>query len=157
MLFNVTGYSDITVTCNVRSGEKASITIMTLENAATDPATNIPSGATALTDTNTTFDAKDTTYTNNQFIRHNTYSDHVPSAIALTSPAYTALTFTVTTELNAMKVTVYKDDTDVRFSTWQPANTTTTYTIDISELSDVNLSVYAGSHCDSVISSAYVK
>ena len=48
------------------------ITSLTLEKATTIPEYSIPSGATALTDTNTTFCATDTVYSNGQFIRHNT-------------------------------------------------------------------------------------
>ena len=48
------------------------ITSLTLEKATTIPEYSIPSGATALTDANTTYCPTDTVYSNGQFIRHNT-------------------------------------------------------------------------------------
>ena len=138
--------------------------IATLEPAAVVPAYSIPSGATALTDANTTFDSRetygDTVYSNGQFIRHNPapWSDVDP--IKFQNAGYSTITFTVTTKSMEMHVGVYQPGRPKSISVLsvsQEANTTKTYTADISNLSTVAVCTWYGDYCDSIITNMYVK
>lgn len=141
------------------------ITSLTLEKAATIPEYSIPSGATALTDANTTFDSRetfgDTVYSNGQFIRHNPapWSDVDP--IKFQNAGYSTITFTVTTKSMEMYVGVYQPTalgSIDALDAVQKANTTKTYTADISNLSTVAVDTwYPGGYCDSIITNMYVK
>ena len=136
----------------------------TLEPAAVVPAYSIPSGATALTDANTTFDSRenagDTVYSNGQFIRHNKFLWDGADSINFQNAGYSTITFTVTTKSMEMCVAVFQptatgsiDVLDVK----QKANTTKTYTADISNLSTVAVSTWNADYCDSIITNMYVK
>ena len=149
------------------SSETAAPTAVTatLEPAAVVPTYSIPSGATALTDANTTFDSRetygDTVYSNGQFIRHNPapWSDVDP--IKFQNAGYSTITFTVTTKSMEMHVGVYQPGRPKSISVLsvsQEANTTKTYTADISNLSTVAVDTwYPGGYCDSIITNMYVK
>ncbi len=137
----------------------------TLEPAAVVPTYSIPSGATALTDANTTFDSDadygDTVYSNGQFIRHNKFIYDSIDPIEFQNAGYSTITFTVTTKSMEMSVLVYQpgrpSSIDVLRAS-QEANTTKTYTADISSLSTVAVGTgYPGGYCDSIITNMYVK
>ena len=136
----------------------------TLEPAAVVPAYSIPSGATALTDANTTFDSDadygDTVYSNGQFIRHNKFPWGSTDPIKFQNAGYSTITFTVTTKSMEMRVTVYqpgRPNSINVLSVCQEANTTKTYTADISSLSTVAVCTWYGDYCDSIITNMYVK
>lgn len=141
------------------------ITSLTLEKATTIPEYSIPSGATALTDANTTFDSRenagDTVYSNGQFIRHNKSPWESIDPIKFQNAGYSTITFTVTTK--SMEMRVYVSQPGRPKSTYvlevrQEANTTKTYTADISSLSTVAVGTGApGGYCDSIITNMYVK
>ena len=136
----------------------------TLEPAAVVPAYNIPSGATALTDANTTFDSRedsgDTVYSNGQFIRHNKFPWDGADSIKFQNAGYSTITFTVTTKSMEMYVSVFQPTATSSINVLraqQKANTTKTYTADISSLSTVAVSIRNADYCDSVITNMYVK
>ena len=137
----------------------------TLEPAAVVPAYSIPSGATALTDANTTFDSHeeygDTVYSNGQFICHNKFPWDSADSIKFQNAGYSTITFTVTTKSMEMSVAVFQPTAtgSIRaLRAQQEANTTKTYTADISSLSTVAVYTgYAGGYCDSIITNMYVK
>lgn len=139
--------------------------IATLEHAAAVPAYSIPSGVTALTDTNTTFDSRenagDTVYSNGQFIRHNKSPWEDVDYITFQNAGYSTITFTVTTKSMEMYVAVFQPTalgSIDALDAVQEANTTKTYTADISNLSTIAVSTWtAGEYCDSIITNMYVK
>ena len=136
------------------------ITSLTLEKATTIPEYSIPSGATALTDTNTTFCATDTVYSNGQFIRHNKFPWDSADSIKFQNAGYSTITFTVTTKSTGMCVSVFqpgRPSSIIVLSAQQEANTTKTYTADISNLSTVAVSTWNADYCDSIITNMYVK
>ena len=137
------------------------ITSLTLEKAVTIPEYSIPSGATALTDVNTTFDSGDTVYSNGQFIRHNTRPWNCPVSIKFQNAGYSTITFTVTTKSMEMDVSVFQPTAISSINVLraqQEANTTKTYTADISNLSTVAIQVTNYMDCcDSIITNMYVK
>ena len=136
----------------------------TLEPAAVVPAYSIPSGATALTDANTTFDSHeeygDTVYSNGQFIRHNKFPWDGANSIKFQNAGYSTITFTVTTKSMEMNVAVFQPTAtgSIRaLRVQQKANTTETYTADISNLSTVAVRIWNADYCDSIITNMYVK
>lgn len=141
------------------------ITSLTLEKATTIPEYSIPSGATALTDANTTFDSHadygDTVYSNGQFIRHNKFPWDGADSIKFQNAGYSTITFTVTTKSMEMNVSVFQPTATGSINVLrakQKANTTETYTADISNLSTIAVSTWtAGEYCDSIITNMYVK
>ena len=140
------------------------ITSLTLEKVATIPAYSIPSGATALTDANTTFDSRenagDTIYSNGQFIRHNKFIYEDVNPIKFQNAGYSTITFTVTTKSMEMNVSVYQPTATGSINVLrakQKANTTETYTADISSLSTVAVRTWNADYCDSIITNMYVK
>ena len=138
--------------------DDVSITSITLESSAEVPSYSIPSGATALTDANTHFSTTDTTYSNGQFIRCNMAPlSHGAGDITFQNSGYTTLTFTVTTKSLELFVVAYQSGPPEALRTLQPANTTKTYTADISALQTVNVCTFKSSACDSIITNAYVK
>lgn len=160
-LLTVSGYTTVRIAIEVYDGKTGELASMTLENPAPVPSYSIPSGATALTDANTTFDKYDTKYANGQFVRHNPRPNgHCTSSIAFQNSVYTAITFTVTTGEDAQHVAVFESHgrtTTDSLDVMQPANTTKTYTADISNLKSVELCVFASGADDSIITNAYVK
>lgn len=150
---DVSGYNTV-----YASSYTGSITAV-LENAASIPSYSIPAGATALTDQNTTFNTEDTSYSNGQFIRKNhSPMSHCPASIYFNNSGYTTLTFTVTTLDEEMTV---QSGTSVNgrvsWYTVQAANTTKTYTVDISGMTTILMCTYWSYDCDSIITNAYVK
>ena len=136
------------------------ITSLTLEKATTIPEYSIPSGATALTDANTTYCPTDTVYSNGQFIRHNTRPWDFCDYIKFQNAGYSTITFTVTTKSMEMNVYVLQPSRLAGITTLevqQKANTTKTYTADISNLSTVAIQVANHEYCDSIITNVYVK
>ena len=141
------------------------ITSLTLEKAAIIPEYSIPSGVTALTDANTTFDSRenagDTVYSNGQFIRHNKSPWEDVDYITFQNAGYSTITFTVTTKSMEMYVAVFQPTalgSIDALDAVQEANTTKTYTADISNLSTIAVSTWtAGEYCDSIITNMYVK
>ena len=140
------------------------ITSLTLEKATTIPEYSIPSGATALTDANTTFDSHeeygDTVYSNGQFIRHNKFIMDTVDSIKFQNAGYSTITFTVTTKSMEMYVGVFQPTATGSINVLraqQKANTTKTYTADISSLSTVAVRTWNVEYCDSVITNMYVK
>lgn len=136
----------------------------TLEPAAVVPTYSIPSGATALTDANTTFDSHedygDTVYSNGQFIRHNKFPWDGADSIKFQNAGYSTITFTVTTKSMEMYVAVFQPTATGSIDALdavQEANTTKTYTADISSLSTVAVRTWHGDYCDSSITNMYVK
>ena len=136
----------------------------TLEPAAVVPTYCIPSGVTALTDANTTFDSDadygDTVYSNGQFIRHNKFPWDGADSIEFQNAGYSTITFTVTTKSMEMSVAVFQPTAtgSIRaLRVEQEANTTKTYTADISSLSTVAVRTWHNDYCDSIITNMYVK
>lgn len=138
--------------------------IATLEPAAVVPTYSIPSGVTALTDANTTFDSHedygDTVYSNGQFIRHNKFPWDSADSIKFQNAGYSTITFTVTTKSMEMSVAVFQPTATGSIDALdavQEANTTKTYTADISSLSTVAVRTWHDDYCDSIITNMYVK
>ena len=163
VVFDVSDYGVVYLRILMRlPSETAAPTVVTatLEPAAVVPTYSIPSGATALTDANTTFDSCCTVYSNGQFIRHNARPWDSCHSIKFQNAGYSTITFTVTTKSMPMNVYVTQPSriaVTPNLADKQKANTTKTYTADISNLSTVAIQVAHMDYCDSVITNMYVK
>lgn len=161
VVLDVSEYSTVVLKLRERKPSETDVPTamtVTLEAPAAVPSYSIPSGATALTDANTTFHRHDTVYSNGQFVRHNSAPlSHTPGGIKFQNAGYTTLSFTVTTKSSAMYVNI-ECNNSVPWHTTQAPNTTETHVVDITGLTAVGFRTFtAGGFCDSVITNAYVE
>ena len=154
---DVTGYATVKIKITVNEGQTGELAYMTLENAANTPAYSIPSDATAITDANSVLDSLSVKYSNGQFVCHNTSPmGHTPGGIDFSNKGWSTISYTVTTFDSAMHAQVETPKAVVA-SSFQPANTTKTYTVNIAGITDLCLCTYNAYNCDSIITNVYVR
>lgn len=134
------------------------IYLSTPSSSAT-PSAEIPAGAKELTGFNTTLKGDGSSYSNGVFTLSNGMETGTGGYIKFTNDGYTTITFTVTVKGNEHGVTVVGADgitADARLIDIQDADTTKTYTVDISGIKNVEVRVAYGFTCDATVRFVYL-
>ena len=120
-----------------------------------------PAGSLTLTNDNILYLLGDgSKYEDGAFHLYNSGFEGSGGYIQFINNGYSALTFTVTAHDKDHKVTVDSSDsmidTDQRLRTIQDPGTTKTYTVDISGIKHVTLSIFSGRFCNAEVTNIYL-